>query len=147
MRAPDINGIAGKAWRGTPADARIRVAEWLVHAPTAHPAWKWYAVSLIALRDIPPGVKWATEEMTHEVMIVALDPAWTPDDNWSEQWAPRMLSPVDLCEVLPSLTDERAVEVTRLLVDTFCRGLSAPDSDFRHQNAALLKRFVIGQVV
>lgn len=52
------------------------VQHWLITAPHFHPAWSQYSMAVVRLEDLPgfpPAVK-QTEDMTHELTVVALNP-------------------------------------------------------------------------
>ena len=132
-REPDISG-AGRAWRVTAKDPEEHAgigADWLVHAPFAHPFWWWYAVSAIHLRPLPgkgpahirfPGA-------THEILFVALNPE-KPLPDISAWQGPAYLTPIDLEHQFIVQDDEKAREITDLVVAHICEGVS-PDQDFR----------------
>lgn len=138
MRAPDIEGRAGRAWlvgRPTddPADTTASIAAYLMHVPGAHPFWAWYRLDVVHLRDIAgqkhPPVK-HYPEAEYEFLIVALDPAsssYDPEDPRSH----RPLTPVNVLEQFHQLNDEQAAHLAKMATSIICRGLTSPDSDYR----------------
>jgi hypothetical protein len=151
MRAPDISGTTGKAWKSTMPSTELAkkwpagLDMWLMHRPGSHPFWSWYVVTGCSLRDVTglPPAKKRSPDMTHEIMVLALDPAYTPDDSWCTdtegRWAKYFLTPPDLSEQLGGFTDEKLNELVFSFVRAFCTGYACPDQDYRSYNRRLLE--------
>jgi hypothetical protein len=62
------------------ADIPATLDWWIITAPTWTPHWSQYALSVVTLADTP-GVPAATkkrDDVTHEVIVFALDPDYGP---------------------------------------------------------------------
>lgn len=116
----DYVGEAGSADRldvnvfGHP---EINLAMWKLHCPGQSPAWDWFALSLISLRDVPGApapIKW-TDDATHEIGLVALmsEPA-------GGMFEP--LVPINYT-VQVTLTDDQAIELAEALAKAVAHGL------------------------
>lgn len=149
MRAPDVEGIAGKAWivgreEGDHVDTTATICCWLLHVPGAHPAWSWYTFQIVHLRDIPGQSKPAHRrypEAEYELMILALHPDHQPDPDDPKSCG-NFLVPVNVVEQFHGLTDEQAREMGRQAVTLICRGQASPDSDYRRWWAEAIPRTV-----
>lgn len=147
MRAADVEGRGGRgAWivpipDDGPPDWKATLAGWFVHAPGAHPAWSWWYVGVIHLRDIP-GVRPAIIRRpgaTHEVMFMALDPkAGSPVDRDLGRDGLPFLEPIDLEHQLVDLTDDHARGVAISAVRAIVALGWSPDQDFRSMWATAL---------
>jgi hypothetical protein len=85
--------------------------------------WEWYAVELILLREIP-GVPVATRqspEMTHELMIFALDPK-SLGGKESEPLKYSMLQPVNVVAQFSCDDDQRIRTAVDMAVDACIDG-------------------------
>lgn len=71
-----INTVRICERRGIKAEDHAGVAEWLIHAPWAHPVWHSYFLTTIHLRDLPgkPPAVIYLPNATHELLLYALDP-------------------------------------------------------------------------
>lgn len=137
-RPPDIEGPRARAWlvpnRIAKPDHAASLACYLVNAPHAHPAWQWWRVCVIHLRDIP-GVKPAHKRYPaaeYEFMIYAIDPTTRPEpdpDNPEEGWP--YLVPIDVIEQFHGVSDRDAVRVCHLAVTAIANGFLSPDQDYR----------------
>lgn len=91
-----------------PKDWHAGIGTWFIDAPHQSPAWRHYMLSIIHLRDIagvkPPSIR--EEGATHEVMILALDPAGKPDPQNQASWV--FLSPHNLEEQVTLADDASA---------------------------------------
>jgi hypothetical protein len=84
-----------------PADARpnaesATLAMHLIFMPDAHPAWDFYTLSLVHLRDIP-GARPAVFQFpgaTHELVVMAMDPETLPNPFKPAEF--RFLQPVNV---------------------------------------------------
>lgn len=95
----------------------VNLAMWKLHCPGQSPAWDWYMLSLIALKDVPgvpAPVKW-TDSATHEIGVVAL--MSEPSGGKIEP-----LTPVNYVAQLV-LTDDQAIELTDALAKAVADGL------------------------
>lgn len=107
-----LRGVAGVAVEvvieevDTP-DHAATVGLWFLDCPGQSPVWSHYVLAIIHLRDIP-GVRPATVDIphaTHEVMLVALDPALSPTPLDTSSW--RHLRPTNVVEQV-QLPDDSA---------------------------------------
>jgi len=113
---------------------------WLLHAPSAHPAWSWYWLTGCALRDFPdmPTAVITRDGATHEMMIWAIHPDCTPDPDAITAQRLSLLRPPNLVHQLVDITDEVAKKVMRMFVHAICDGNASPDSDFMQMNARMI---------
>jgi hypothetical protein len=141
--APDYVGAHGKAWRfdldavhracvrdGAAPPRELQVCGWAAHAPYSHPIWPCVMVCCISLRDAPgwPPAVVNMPGATHEVMVIALDPAHEVqlDDR------PRYLSPLNFFTgQFIAASDDEARERVDQAVRDICDGTLNPDSDNR----------------
>lgn len=142
----DPNREPWSAWQyNATAAARERwpaaIGMWFLHAPGAHPLWSWHVVTAVHLRDVegqPPAHR-ATPASTHELMILAVDPAHgDPDVDDPGQLGPHLLKPPNMAVQVEDATDEMIDEMLRLLARAFVNGISSPDDDYREDNAAMV---------
>jgi hypothetical protein len=135
MKAPDIEGSHGKAWKfDLEAISRKRprahasLVSWYISAPWAHPAWHSYSLSLIHLRPLPglnppiinlPGA-------THEIFLFAVHPDWVMklDD------IPPNLQPANFAAQFIEPDDKSAIDRVRKCVEEIVDGNLSPDTDF-----------------
>lgn len=139
---PTTSGAVGRAWRVVvPDEARDwrsegTVGQWIVCAPGYHPFWSWYAVGVLALRDIEgqdaPAIK-HFPEAEYELLVVALDPEYPPPHPHrvgAERL--RFLEPVNQCVQFGDVGgDGRANEILGLVVGAIVKGQLSPDDDHR----------------
>jgi hypothetical protein len=145
---PAFDGALGKAWKfpmsDDDGDWRLAVsldANYLIHAPSAHPFWAWHVLMAISLRDIDgqPAARKRYPDATHELMVYALDPNHPPPDprEWPlppDDGSPRplqLLQPPDVVVQFHVDTDEQATEIATLAAKACTTGLLAPDEDHR----------------
>ena len=137
---PVIVGSAGQAWaipnRSPVPDHAACLCTYLLRAPGFHPFWDRWALSCVHLRPIE-GVRPAVLNLpgaSHELLIVAIDPAWNPPDEddfgFSRGGVP-FLSPIDVAQQFRVNGDRQAQELARLCVLAICRGHMSPDQDYR----------------
>lgn len=147
MRAPDLRGPNCAAWKlKTPLKAIEKAWEaclesWILNGPGYHPAWAWWQVSVVHLRDIegcPPAKKqYANAE--YEFMIVAFNPArGTPDIDlievsvdWGNKGAHKFLFPLEVCKQFHGINDKQAAKICSAAISAIVNGYLSPDSDFR----------------
>lgn len=116
----------------------------LLFRPDAHPVWNTYQVGLVHLRPLAdwPPAQLLFPDATHEIQILALDPAHTP--NPDDPSTLHRLLPPNLIHQLRGRTDENALK----LFDGFVRELSrevSPDTDHRSCQLAWLERWATAQ--
>lgn len=152
MREPDEIGVA-KAWRVRVTDALREahvkafgyadagLATWVVNGPY-HPFWGWGYISLIHLRDIPgaPPAHRQYAGAEYEIMCLSLNPNPEPprgpvdvdrvEAGDTTGGLPGFLMPADWIVQFHGVSDEQAVEVAQLAIDSIVRGQSC-DSDYR----------------
>lgn len=116
-----LRGPAGTAIELHPVeldrpDQAATLATWWLECPGQSPAWSHYVLSIIHLRPIP-GVKPAHVRVpgaTHEVMLLALDPAKEPRPDDTATWS--FLRPHNLMEQVQLPGDTEAVEMLELCI-------------------------------
>ena len=143
---PDLEGIAGKAWKIETKDNPARnpavpegltVASWIVYAPHSHPIWPYVLIACISLRDVP-GVPPATIRLpgaTHEVFVYALNPDSYPPDMEGQL---QIMRPVNYVGQFIADSDDTAVNRIWVAVNEVVDGTLNPDEDGRQQ---WVKRF------
>lgn len=141
MRKPDLVGT-GEAWLcPIPGDTRpdgekhATIRHWLVKGPY-HPFWNHWVVMVLHLRDLP-GMEKAhkdSDEMTHEFMIMALNPG-QPDkmkvyDADNLPYPIPYLRPLDCVVQFTCDSDAKAVDICDMAVKAIMAGQGSPDADF-----------------
>lgn len=129
-RKPDLEGIAGRAWR-VPFDQRdwpCAIASWVFFSPYQAAAWSGYYLGLIHLRDVP-GIPPATLEFpgaTHEIVVHALDDRGRdidPDDCNGPLCAMRArLTPLNYQRAFVVNNDAEALQLAEALARAFVAG-------------------------
>lgn len=109
------------------------LAGWHMHCPHAHPFWSWYMVTLIHLREIPdtPPVKKDSPEMSHEVVVMSLNPDYPLREPGKVQHPLHYLEPFDHVMQFTGTTDAQAIRVIELYIRACVDGHISPDSDYR----------------
>lgn len=137
QRAPDLQGVSGRAWVSLPrtnlAAPDMTLANWLLHCPASHPLWPWYMVSLIHLRPVD-GVKEAQIRIPgaqHELVIIAIDPGLDPDPDPDSTTGYHYLRPINLAEQFVVPDDAAAIKLAGVVVQSFVHGGLSPDTDWR----------------
>lgn len=137
MRAPDESGPFASAWRmekdAEAQDGVASMANWVVNAPSWHPAWAWWTVGLVHLRPVegaPEAVK-HYPEAEFEIIVLSLDPEVTPNVDLPIPQGLKYLTPPDLVFQFHGITDEQAVEIVEVLVKTAVEKNVPLDSDLR----------------
>jgi len=137
MRAPDLEGRGGKAWRilmpENPESAWVAsIAQFVVNVPGAHPFWSFWGVTMIHLRDIPgvPPAHRRFLEATHEFGILAFNPEHgVPNVDNPDRY--HYLTPPDVVEQFAGVNDDQAAKVCELAVRAIVDGRISPDQDYR----------------
>lgn len=153
MRTPDLVGTTNaQAWHMTevvkrnagPVVSHATLTSYLLHVPWAHPAWSYYLLSLIHLRDLP-GIPPATKkypDAAYELIIISLDPQFTPDPDIGKF---HFLEPFDVVEQFHGVTDAQVIEMGEVFVQAILAGTISPDQDYRshwtHMVAAAVQYF------
>ena len=133
---PTHEGRGGRAWQMSFPPHPTQIAGFLLYAPAAHPAWSYYLVSLVHLRDVegfPPAHR-LFQEATHETTILALDPskplppvAVGPTEIGNCSY----LEPANVVQRFAVPTDTAALRVLDAMVLAIVQGAASPDSDWR----------------
>lgn len=148
MRAADLRGPTASAWKlKKPAPGEGRkdweacIESWILNGPGYHPAWAWWQISVVSLRDIPgvPPAKKDYHEAEYEFMIIALNPEkGTPDidlfesgQDWGKKDVPKFLFPVDVTKQFHGVTEMQVAEICTVAVKAIVNGYLSPDQDFR----------------
>jgi hypothetical protein len=124
VRAADMTGPMGTAFRmtikGSKPDHQAHIVGWLIESRQTGLPWWQYQLSVIHLRPIP-GVRppyLRFPEATHEVMVIAYDPAYTVSADGSKRG--QFVTPINFTSQFVS-TDEKAARLaehlTRLALD------------------------------
>lgn len=146
MREPDLSGKVAKAWHSQVKPVRpeqeANISSWLINGPF-HPAWDWWMVGAVHLRDIPgtPPAHKRYPEATHEIMIASIDPDCCPPDP-DEIEKLSFLRPLDLVYQFDGMSDEAVAEVVKLCVVSIAEGIISPDEDFRSTWELILEKTV-----
>lgn len=144
----DVAGAAGEAWRAqfTEEDKRAfpaALANWLVHAPHAHPFWAHYLCSVVHLRPIPdqrpvalhyPGAGF-------EILVFAAKFQGEPPAEYAE-WGIGALYPANLVYQFHGTSDLAAAALLEQFVIAVCNGQVSPDTDFRRLQLTMLDRWL-----
>lgn len=140
MRAPDVQGGAGRAWcipnRSTHPDHAAGLISYLLDVPGAHPFWHRWALSVIHLRPIH-NVRPAVIRLpgaTHEIIIASIDPKWAPVEDMDDLGFSRgvpYLRPIDVMHQFIVRGDVDAVQLGTLCARAVCDGILSPDQDHR----------------
>jgi hypothetical protein len=122
--APTFIGQCGRAWPHDPppANSFLIGPMWFFNLPGAHPAWSHYLLTCIHLRPDdahPPDI--AVPGATHELRLVALNQATHPQLGQMDTWQP--LQPPNAVEQFQVGSDEKAIEVTRLVAHSIVDGI------------------------
>lgn len=123
-------GPHGTAVRIPVQDHPTTVSAWIVNAPYAHPFWKQYSVTVVRLADVegyPPANK-QFADVTHELMIVALNPDvdHDPDLIAAGEQTLNHLEPVNVAEQFVA-DDEAAETVCWFVVRAILQGQLPPE--------------------
>jgi hypothetical protein len=105
-----------------PKDWTSGIGNWFIDAPGQSPAWRHYMLSAVHLRPID-GVKPAMLKepgMTHEFMLMAMDPEKKPDPQNPETWS--YLRPHNLAEQVTVHNDATASKLLDLCATTVAEG-------------------------
>lgn len=111
------------------------LAAWLVHIPSASPAWADYELSVIHLRSIPGEVDPHRQypEAAYEITMFALDPSRSPRADDRETLQP--LFPINITEQFHGVIDEQAIEIADGCVEGMVVGMLAAEPDWQPQRA------------
>jgi hypothetical protein len=84
------------------------VATWILECPGQSPAWSHYQLAIVHLRPLPngPPAQLRAPDMTHEVVVAALDPDLHPDPADVETWV--RLFPINVTEQVKLPGDDEA---------------------------------------
>lgn len=125
-----ISGLMGRGHQLTIEESDRTYVEnsatvdvWFMDIPGQAVAWRNYLLAIYHLRDIP-GVKAAEKSypgVTHELILVALDPGRNPQMLDIESW--RHLVPINFVIQLELPSDEKAKELLYLAAKGVVDGL------------------------
>ena len=133
---PTLENANRRAWERAllPNTPPAYLKGWLLEVPGAHPFWKFWMVSMIALREmpgVPPAIK-DSPDMTHEFSIYTINPEVCPDpDPAANVHFFPFLHPADVLVQVRLPSDGQALALLRVGVTWAVDGLLSPDSDFR----------------
>jgi hypothetical protein len=141
---PIVSGPHGRAWlcdvaliqrsRNIKPEYDALLADWIVEAPWAHPAWHSYAVVLVHLRPVPDReTKFYLDGATHELWVLALDPNKDRNKILIGRERKYWLQPINFAAQFIEPTDELALTRVRAAVQEICDGVLCPDTDFIRQ--------------
>lgn len=99
------------------------IAIWLLHCPNQSPAWCHFMLSCLHLRPIAadPEPNIYVAGATHEIVLVAIDPATNPSPT-SSYWEWNYLPSTNMWEQIQVPNDEAAVELTSLAAQAVVDG-------------------------
>lgn len=119
--------------RGPDPAQTATLATWLVHIPSASPAWSDYQVSVVHLRDIPDTREVTRQypEAAYELMMYALDPDRHPRPDDVETLVP--LHPLNMVIQFHGISDEDAGGLAEACARAMCLGILAAEPDFEPQ--------------
>jgi hypothetical protein len=115
-------------------DDLVPTAVWVLDAPWAHPVWSQYVVSVADItgpaEDGTQQIHYA-EGVTHELVVLACDPAWPVDTACGLKGQEvSLLTPPNHAYQFKAADIDAAVARVQLLVDMIERRHLSPDSDF-----------------
>lgn len=134
MRAPDIEGVRGKAWKIiSRPDHQAHIAGYIVSSPHYHPIWSYWLVNVCHLRDLPgvPPAYLAYPGAEYEFCIQSCDPTRDAPDPDHPEKGYHTLCPVDVVEQFDGVSDDDARRMCEACVRGICDGLISPDQDYR----------------
>ncbi|MFD9107161.1 hypothetical protein [Streptomyces bottropensis] len=103
---------------------------WIITADHWHPAWSQYLLCLITLADLdemPPAKKYAPG-VTHELLVVALNPDHGPYDATTVRPdGLHHLTPVNIADQFTA-TDDQALRITQLCARAVVDGRLTPET-------------------
>lgn len=131
-------GPYGEATKLTVPDipqAAETLCAWLITAPSYHPAWCQYVLSVVRLRDLEgwPVPKRDFDGASHELIVLALDPSGgdlhTPETLafFFESGTLPYLTPVNIVQQHEA-TDEEMDELARLACFAVVHGALCPET-------------------
>ena len=136
MRNADIDANGIKIWetKWETDDPQITaLSQYLVESKRFHPHWSQWVVTAISLADVPgvPPANKDTPDMTHEILIISVNPDvyLDPDVVPTEQW---MMAPVDLVKQVSLPSDDEAKYVLKRIINQIASGRMSPDQDYRN---------------
>ncbi len=141
---PTMRGAFGLAWlielpdpdQRRTKDESATVSYWLCHVPGAHPAWSYYAIAAIHLREIPgaKAAKIKTPGATHELFVFSVSPDQGAIDlakvGRGEQTIDT-LRPIDHVVQFQVRDDADAAALVESAIRAIMAGQLSPDQDFR----------------
>jgi hypothetical protein len=141
---PIVSGPVGRAWLcdidavrralNTKPERDPVLADWVVEAPWAHPAWHSYAVVLVHLRPLPDRqTMFYLDGATHELWVLALDPNKDRNKILIGRERNYWLQPINFAAQFIEASDELALTRVRAAVQEICNGVLCPDTDFIRQ--------------
>jgi len=145
--ATALAGMHGRAWivdletmrrrLGFEVSADCTGVCWVIEAPSAHPIWHSYMLTLISLRPMP-GIEtvFHLDGATHEFWLYALEPDAPRQsiiagmENSLSRW---WLNPCNFAAQFIAPSDKEALHRIRSAVARICEGQLSPDTDYiRH---------------
>jgi hypothetical protein len=116
-------GTAVEVTQGQTAAWPATVASWFLTCPGQSPAWENYILGVVHLRPIEgaPAPIVTVPHATHEVIVIALDPARQPVATDPSTW--RMLTPLNVCEQIQLPDDDAARDLLRLCAEAVVAGV------------------------
>jgi hypothetical protein len=132
-KEPDVVGRVGKAWKEESPKKETSTCSWIVFAPDAHPLWDYYFISCVSLADfagVTPAKKY-NKDATHEIIVIALDPAQIPTVN--DINVIRILTPINFMGQWKEENDDSARTTIEKTVRDIVDGILSPDTDWISQ--------------
>lgn len=106
------------------------VADWLIEAPYAHPAWHSYNLICTHLRDVGLVTKLYLEGATHEMWLYAMNPEVSRQEIITGEKIGGWLTPLNFAAQLICPSDEAAVRLMEIAALDVCAGTLCPDIDY-----------------
>lgn len=121
----------GENWR-----EQTTIDTWLIDAPGQSPAWRYYILFGVHLRDVEGQEKAPhkrTEDASHEIIVLALSPAHYPERPDPETFHSQpleYLTPANISIQIRDSTDEQCRELLMLLAKGMAHGYLPSEPPF-----------------
>lgn len=125
-----MKGAYGSAEQVWLPEGHTAIAAWVLNAPSWHPIWSQYMLSVVTLEDREgwPPAKVDFDGATHELQVLALDPDHKVTGNIMKDGKElHYLLPVNVAHQFIA-TDEEMTELLRLAVSACVNGALNPET-------------------
>lgn len=149
MRQPDVEAGGNKAWlvkQNGPAWGAC-LAFWYIKLKNYHPVLEWFVLAVSHLRDIPGAPKAHKQQhtSTHELVIAALNPEpllFIDLDPDNASLVTKLISPAEINQQFSNITDENAMQLSNMAVNTIILKLMRPDRANFHDWLKLFNKWI-----